>query len=299
MISEYEFRRADLEQRLSGVIVPVITPFSKGEIDPNSMSRMISWLVTSEVRGLFFLGHTGEFQYLSQEQKKRVINIATRADTGKNVKVFVGTTGETIDETIELTGYARQKGVNAVVIAPKYKTIISTFDYLKRVLDASPGPVILYNHPAITDDKEIMIDDLQKLFEIPKYKKMVIGIKDSSANPEYFAQLLELRNRSHPKMAVFQGSESALIGQHGVSEHYRRYDGIVSGSANHDPRLILGIYKSIHEGFTPFINILPEYLKEYKEDGDAIRVIKRKAREVIFERQPLIKSDELAPRKAA
>ena len=148
MISAHQFKRPDLEERLSGVIVPVITPFLNDQIDANSMNKLISFLVGSGVHGLFFLGNTGEFQYLSHEQKKQVINIATRAETGK-VKIFVGAIGETIEETVELARYARQKSVDAVVINPIYKTSLSTYDYLKRVLDSSSGPVILYNNPAI------------------------------------------------------------------------------------------------------------------------------------------------------
>lgn len=315
MISVQDFRKSDLEERLSGVIVPIVTPLLKGQVDSNSMNRLATFLIGSGVHGLFFLGHTGEFEYLSVAQKKQVIDTATRLES-RQAKIFVGTSGETLEETVELSKYSRQKGVDAVVIAPRYKTELSTFDYLQRVLDQSSGPVILYNNPAITDNKKIEIEDLKILLAIPKYKRMIIGIKDSSADAKYFSQLLQLRNRSHPKMAVFQGSESVIVNTPYVKYPHLRPDGIVPGSANYHPKLLLGIFNSIREGHMPMgITTLKSYIAEYDERGDPIIVIKeRLALGYKIPRTPagsridfgydeinpkLIVSAELAQRKAA
>ncbi|MBI2657937.1 dihydrodipicolinate synthase family protein [Candidatus Woesearchaeota archaeon] len=315
MISEHDFRRPDLEERLSGVAVPVITPFLNSQIDANSMNRLVDYLVRAGVQGLFFLGHTGEFEHLSAAQKKQVMDITTRLEVGKS-KVFIGTTGETIEETIELTKYARQKGANAVVISPQYNTAMTSFDYLKKVLDETSVPVILYNNPGITGGKYIDINDLRKLFENPRYKSRIIGIKDSSGNDKYFSELIDLRNKSHPRMAVFQGSESAMLNTPLIKDEQLRFDGIVPGSANYDPKLLINIYGRLKKGRMPAgSGRLRDYITEYDRDGNPIAVIKKRlALGFKISRTPpgsrvnlgydditpkIIASAELVPRKAA
>ncbi|MFC1697715.1 dihydrodipicolinate synthase family protein [Nanoarchaeota archaeon] len=211
-------------KHLKGIIVPNITPKKDGKLDLESLKRLLYFLINAKVKGIFILGTTGEFQYLTLEEKKQVITTALNLIDGQ-IPVFVGVSSKDIDETLELAEFAYEKKATAVVLAPMY------YDDPEKIIDLvvnkTHPEILLYNNPKITDGTMIPL----KLIEKHNYPK-IIGIKDSSGNEKYFRELLYRRTN---KYIVYDGSESFF-------ELVIDFDqGMIAGSANVIPSLFVDL----------------------------------------------------------
>ena len=277
-----------LDRKFKGVIVPVVTPFSDGELAEQDLRNVIAYLRRRGVTNEFYLGETGEFRYLSIEERKRVIDVAGELKTPE-VKILVGTSDTSLKDTVQLTRYAKDKGADAAVIAPHYQVSYSALEYVRIVLEGVGLPLIIYNNPAITNGRGFAAADLASL--AATHKDRILGIKDSSGDQNYLEDLIRVRNKLAPWLSVLQGSEEAL-----VENPKAEVDGIFAGTANSDPRLFLSIFQRIQErdfeGLEDYFARLINYFPSYREFG-VVPEIKRR-----LNGRGLITSPELAPRSA-
>src|SRR3989344_4344785 len=109
-------------KRLHNIIVPTVTALdNKGNFDPISQNNLIHFLADNGVSGIFALGLTGEFQFLSPELKYKVIDATVQAveevrAEGKSIGLVVGVTGQSIDETIGITSYLSCFALDGIVL---------------------------------------------------------------------------------------------------------------------------------------------------------------------------------------
>ena len=274
-------------ERLKGVIVPVITPFLNEKLDEVGLENVIKHLIAEGVHGIFVLGTTGEFQFMSDNDKKRVIDLAGSFN-GRGVRIFAGTTGDSLQNTIELSQYAEQKDVDAVVIAPRYKSYILPAEYVIDVMKKTQGSIVLYNNPQITNSMHIDASHAALLLEDLKLRKRLIGLKDSSRNQITIATLIYVRDYIANWFSILQGSESAII-----ENPYSKVDGFVPGSANFDTKLFLSLYDGLivkGRGMRQELETLERYALVYRNSGNPLQEIKQR----VYEKS-LIRSSELAP----
>jgi dihydrodipicolinate synthase/N-acetylneuraminate lyase len=97
---------------------------------------------------------------------------------------------------------------------------------MRRVVQEQPLPLVLYNMPALTKMKFELLT-LQTLAPIDR----IIGIKDSSGDIAYFAQLMSLR-ALRPEWSILVGPEKLLPAALQLGA-----DGGVCGGANLFPTL--------------------------------------------------------------
>ena len=134
-------------KKLQGIIVPLITPLNDdSSLDKESIKRLVDYVIAGGVQGIFPCSTTGEFPYLSPEQKLEV-NKAVMKSTGNRVPVYAGVTGDSMEETI-----ANVKGVESlrpegIVIAPLvYHSNRKLPQHLERIVGITEIPIILYNN---------------------------------------------------------------------------------------------------------------------------------------------------------
>lgn len=181
-----------------GSIVPLITPAIKGardnvSVDIASLRKLLDHQVTgigSYSGGIFVLGSQGEFRNLSYEQKLSVIT--STADYLKDsLPLLVGISAQTTDETELLARFAALNHASALVIAPLY----GQGDPIEKVAAASKVnvPVVLYNNPPIHSGSNHNIDlSIELISEIRKRFPNVVGLKDSTSNPNHLREVLGL-----------------------------------------------------------------------------------------------------------
>jgi 4-hydroxy-tetrahydrodipicolinate synthase len=102
-----------------GIFPALITPFSsQGTVDEAAYRALIR-SVLPHVNGVVPIGTTGEFVYLSDDEKRRVIRLALDEVAGR-VPVVAGTGCATTRDTVALTRYAREAGAAAALVVAPY-----------------------------------------------------------------------------------------------------------------------------------------------------------------------------------
>ncbi|HUT87376.1 MAG TPA: dihydrodipicolinate synthase family protein, partial [Candidatus Heimdallarchaeota archaeon] len=141
--------------QLSGIFPPVPTPFTaEGGLALPALKENLAHWNRFDLRGYIVLGSNGEFVFLSEQEKLKVLETA-RTAVPSNKLLIAGTGRQGTQETIELTKKAAASGANAaLVLTPSYYKGRMTSEALVRhyhtVADASPIPILIYNMPACT-----------------------------------------------------------------------------------------------------------------------------------------------------
>lgn len=221
---------------LRGVIPALVTPFKDDEtLDEEKLRGLIEHLMP-DVDAFVVNGTTGEFVYMTEEERNRAIEITVdQVDGRKPVIAGTGSSGTKI--TVELTKDAMELGADAALVVtpyyfnPSWKEIYEHFDEVNGV----GLPIILYNIPQCTT-----VHQKWWTSEGLAYLDNVIGIKDSSGDMPYMAALFE----------KFRGKISILCGHDevGMAAMAEGADGVILASANLIPDIWQDIRGHIEKG---------------------------------------------------
>jgi 4-hydroxy-tetrahydrodipicolinate synthase len=213
---------------LTGVIPPVCTPLTPaGEVDPASLVRLADHLTGAGVSGLFLLGSTSEAAYLTDAQRRLVVETVTGHVAGR-VPVLAGVIDMTTPRVLDHARDALAAGADAIVAtAPFYtRTHPAEIDRHYRLLAERTGaPVLAYDLPTAVGTKL----DADLVLSLAA-DGVLAGVKDSSGDDGAFREVVAGARAAAPGFAVLTGSERAvdtalLMGAHGA----------VPGLGNVDP----------------------------------------------------------------
>jgi len=219
-----------------GIFPALVTPFTEdGEVDEAAYRALIRH-VLPHVDGVVPCGTTGEFVYLSIEERKRAIEIALDEVAGR-VPVVAGTGCPSTRETVELTRWAKEAGATAaLVVAPFYlkPTFNEVYEHFERVNEVGL-PIILYNIPqcAGTHFKWWTAEGMA-------YLPNVVGIKDSSGDVPFLGALFE---KVKGRIGIFVGHDEIVAAALAAGA-----DGAILASANLIPDIWQKIYQAVKRG---------------------------------------------------
>lgn len=174
--------------RPGGVNPALVTPFAKDQsVDEGAFRNLIRHVI-DDVDGLVPCGTTGEFNYLTSEENKRLVQIAVEEAQGK--PVIAGTGAPGTRQAINLALGAEEAGADACLVVTPYflhpseKGLYQHYYEIARALPQMP--IILYNIPQVVDAylPRRVVEDLA---DIPN----IVGLKDSSGNLTYTMEILE------------------------------------------------------------------------------------------------------------
>ena len=183
-----------------GVFPYLVSPIdAQGRILTDVLGRLVSDLIKAGVHGLTPLGSTGEFAYLSREQRATVVQGTIEA-AGKRVPVIAGVAStSTADAVDQAKNYQKlgADGILAILEAyfPLHDAQIES--YFRAIADAVDIPVVLYTNPQF-QRSDLTLDVIARLSTHPRIRY----IKDASTNT---GRLLSIMNRC-PAMKVFSAS---------------------------------------------------------------------------------------------
>ena len=238
----------DLTRPFQGIIVPLITPLREQEtLDIEGLEKLIDYVITGGVTGIFILGTTGEAPSLSSKVKRELIDQTCKITSGR-VPVIVGIMDTSITESVHLATYAYEKGASAVVAVPPYYLPLSQSElvnYIRKLTDKLPLPLFLYNQPEYTN-VPINPDTLAQVADIPN----LAGLKDTSRNMINFQQMCRLM-KDRDDFSLFVGpdglmAEAVLMGGSGG----------VNAGANLAPQLYVELYNAARAGDMPKVRQL-------------------------------------------
>lgn len=206
-------------QPLSGIYVPLVTPFFKGRFDPQSMKKLMQF-TSPAVDGYVPCLSSGEGSSICDEIWEQVI-LCTRKHTKKTV--IAGIKRKNIADTIKLAEKAHRIGCNAVMVPVPYASERPTLKYFRDLANAIELPIVVYNTEQHRFKSVMAINALQR-------NEAIIGMKDSSMNEKLFAQMCQMRVKKTLRFPVFQGMEHQMRSPAGC-------DGHIVALANVEPRL--------------------------------------------------------------
>lgn len=190
------FKADYTEVALSGLIVPVLTPFKDtGEIDAPAFIQHLEFLSHHGIHRIMVNGTTAEFYSLLPEERKTLLKLARRYFPGMIIS-HVGGLG--LLQNLEEVRWANELGADAVAaLPPLYPAGLSAdgiVEYLRQLSAAAEIPFILYNFPkhtgnALTDDMlqkiphQAMKDSGQQLDLMPATPQYFIGSSSHILEP--------------------------------------------------------------------------------------------------------------------
>jgi 4-hydroxy-tetrahydrodipicolinate synthase len=238
---------------LKGVFPALVTPFVKKteEVDEDAYRRLVRH-VLPHVDGLVTSGTTGEFPYLTRDERRRLVKIALEEAGGGSTArprspksalaevkpVIAGCGASSTQETITLARDAKESGAAAALIVTPYFLHPSDKGVYQHFYDVATSvdlPIILYNIPQVMD-RYLPRTVVEDLADLPN----VVGLKDSSGDLTYTMELLEYAG---DRIDFFVGHDEvvlpALAG--GVS-------GMILASAQVYPEVWQEVFRLVGEG---------------------------------------------------
>jgi 4-hydroxy-tetrahydrodipicolinate synthase len=242
----------------SGIYTAAVTPRIDGRIaiDIPAALDLVDWLCDRGIQGIVLMGSTGEFVHHTIEER---IAFAQTVVRHSRVPVLVNASHSSYDGALLLAKASRDCGSAGSVLMPPYffrYTQQQLFDFYSRFGEDFDSKLFLYNIPFFTTALEA--STAQRLLETGRFS----GIKDSSGNIDYLAQLLPLRNEN---TAVFVGNDVVFH-----SLRIAGADGVVSGVSCALPELMLAIDRAVATDDDEKGESLDRHLQEFIRHIDAM-----------------------------
>ena len=220
-----------------GIFPALVTPFDTADQVDEVAYRELIQFVLPHVNGVVPCGTTGEFSYMTADEKKWAIEICLDEVAGR-VPVIAGTGAMSTRETVALTAWAKEAGAAAaLVVAPYFlkPNYNEVYDHFKAVNDVGL-PIILYNIPqtAGTHFKWWTAEGMALDFD------NAIGIKDSSGDVPFLEAMFE---KVKGNVGIFVGHDEVVQAALAAGA-----DGAILASGNLIPDVWQKIYQATQAG---------------------------------------------------
>ena len=189
-------------KKISGLWLPLVTPFKDGAVDRTSYERLVSHYIACGVDGLLPLGTTGESPALDDGEVESLIECTLAVAAGR-VPVFVGIGGNAthkVERTLQRLRHLPFDGILSVCPYYNRPGQDGLVQHFRSVAAATDRPVMIYNIPYRTA-VNLANDSLIELAQLPN----VVGVKDSSGS---MAQSLDLLARRPEGFSVLTGEDA-------------------------------------------------------------------------------------------
>ena len=192
----------------TGTAPALVTPFTEDrEIDEEAFRDLIDTQIESGVDGLVVLGTTGENPTITDQERRRITDLAVQHTDGR-VPVILGTGTNATQESVRFSQEAARAGADGLlVVGPYYNkpTQKGFYQHVAAVADAVPDcPIIVYNVPGRTSFNVRPETMLRLAEEIPS----VAGVKEASGDLEQITDLLAHRPEG---LAVYSGDDEITL----------------------------------------------------------------------------------------
>ncbi|HMK51823.1 MAG TPA: dihydrodipicolinate synthase family protein [Thermodesulfobacteriota bacterium] len=189
------------EKDLAGVFPYLVSPVeSDGKVKEEVLRSLVDHLIKCGVHGLTPLGSTGEFAYLTWEQRKKIIEVVIDATSGR-VPVVSGVAHTSVHEAVRQAKEVETMGVDGILaIMESYFPVSAkgVVSYFKSIGEAVSCPVVLYTNPSFSST-DLSLEVIEELAKVPNIRYL----KDASANT---GNLLTIMNHMGKKIKVFSAS---------------------------------------------------------------------------------------------
>jgi len=204
----------------------LVTPFQGGELDIETLKKLVEWHVGEGSNGLVPVGTTGESPTLTHREHELVVEEVVKAAAGR-IPVIAGAGSNNTLESIRLAQHAEKVGADGILLVTPYynkPTQRGLIAHFTAVHDCCELPIIIYNIPgrSIVD---MTPETMGQLAKLPR----IVGVKDATGD---LARVCDQRMTCGADFIQLSGEDATAHGfnaQGGV--------GCISVTANVAPKL--------------------------------------------------------------
>jgi len=221
-----------------GVFAALLTPFDEnGNVDKKRLKRLVEFLISKGIDGLYICGSTGEGLLMNVEERKFVAEIVKEVAEDR-VRIISHIGALNTKDTIELAKHSESIKLDGVSsIPPIYfrYTFEEIYEYYRRIAEATSLPFLIYYIPSATG---ISLSN-EKIAELSKIKN-IIGLKYTNSD---FYLLQDLLMRVKGRWIAFSGSDQMFLP--GLT---MGVVGCIGSTQNVLPEIFVGIYRNFKSG---------------------------------------------------
>ncbi len=191
---------------ITGSLVAIVTPMhADGSLDIPGLKKLIDWHIAEGTDGIVIAGTTGESSTVTIEEHQELIRVTVQ-HANKRIPIIAGSGGNSTQEAINLTRYAKEVGADASLqVVPYYNkpTQEGMYQHFKKIAESVDIPIILYNVPGRTV-ADMSNETIVRLAQVPN----IVGVKEASGNIGRDIELLSLLPED---FAVYSGDDLSAM----------------------------------------------------------------------------------------
>ncbi|MCT4639109.1 MAG: 4-hydroxy-tetrahydrodipicolinate synthase [Bacteroidales bacterium] len=238
-----------MQNIFQGTGVALVTPFkSNGDIDFESLERLVDFQISNGIDFILALGTTSEAPTLTTKEKKSVVQCIIDKTNGR-IPVMVGFGGNSTRSVIdELSNWDMSNISGILSVTPYYNkpSQQGLIEHFTAIANASSVPVILYNVPSRTGVNMAA----ETTITLAKHKN-ITGIKEASGD---FAQMAHIIDNCPEDFTVLSGDDMLAMPTISMGGN-----GLISVGAQALPKVFSDMIN--HSLNNDFINARKEFYK--------------------------------------
>ncbi|MDF1588265.1 MAG: 4-hydroxy-tetrahydrodipicolinate synthase [Gammaproteobacteria bacterium] len=190
----------------SGSMVALVTPMrADGSLDSDCLHKLVEFHIENGTDAIVAVGTTGESATLNVEEHCDVIRHVVEQVNGR-IPVIAGTGANSTTEAIELSAYAKDLGVDAVLLVTPYynkPTQQGLYLHYKAIAEAVDIPQILYNVPSRTAC-DLLPETVARLADIDN----IVGIKEATGD---LLRVSQIKALCGDKLELYTGEDANTV----------------------------------------------------------------------------------------
>ena len=190
-----------------GLGVALVTPFNQdGQIDFDTLARIVENLIEGSVDFLCVLGTTAETPTLTSDERLTVTRFVIKQVNGR-IPIMVGCSSNCTATAVEQIKQYQLDGIDGILSAVPFYNKPSqegVYRHFAEIAKASSKPIILYNVPGRTGINMTA----QTALRIAREFKNVIGVKEASGKMD---QIKEIIDNAPEHFKVIVGDDSLAM----------------------------------------------------------------------------------------
>ena len=210
---------------IKGSLPALVTPFANGQLDLDTLKKLVEWHVEQGTHGLVPVGTTGESPTLSHSEHDKVVETVVEASNGR-LPVVAGAGSNNTAETVRLVQAAKAAGATAALVVTPYYNKPSQRGLIAHYTAAADCglPIIIYNIPG----RSVVDMSPETMGELAKHE-MIVGVKDSTGD---VGRVLAQRITCGTDFIQVSGEDAQALGHRAMGGQ-----GCISVTANVAPKL--------------------------------------------------------------
>ena len=84
---------------LQGVVLPIITPFTRGRVDITAYRQLLSYYLGKEIHGIIPLGTTGESPTIEEDESDQIVEAIVEI-IGNKIPIYVGVSSNATNKAV-------------------------------------------------------------------------------------------------------------------------------------------------------------------------------------------------------